>query len=309
MFRFHLPTISFTIPNLITIAISLTALFLTARNYLRKAGVHVRGVFTIRSSRECDDKFVSEVILENLKDRAITVFSIYLKLGYHCYVELENLEDNPLVLRAFETHQWHFGALELYSVNLHRIDINDLLGDSKVKKQLVLSTSDGKYMVPSRLRRWSPYYEYFKNYMTILAHPIRTTLKGKDLGGNVKYVVELIPEKGGEEEIALIYPSDYQIKRFREFALTQESLTGKDALEQFLQKKQEEGKLQSTKVIVHDMDEWRKNKNDSYDLEPVKIEPASAFEYYIIGRLSSKYSNWKIDRANRQRFKSQQAKK
>jgi hypothetical protein len=308
MFRFHLPTIPFTVPNLITIAISLTALFLTIRNYLRKAGVYVRGVFTIRSSRDCDDKFVSEVILENLKDRAITIFAIYLKLGHHCYVELENLEDKPLVLKAFETHQWHFGPLELYIVNLHKIDLNDLFGDAKVKKQLVLSTSDGKYMVPSRLRRWSPHYEYFKNYMTILAHPIRTTLKGRDLGGNVKYVVELIPEEG-EEEIALIYPSDYQIKRFREFALSQESLTSKESLEQFLQKKQEEGKLQSTKVIVHDMDEWRKNKNDSYDLKPVNIEPASAFEYYIIGRLYSKYSNWKTDRENRRRFKSQQAKK
>lgn len=144
--------------------------------------------------------------------------------------------------------------------------------------------------------------------MTIIAHPIRTTLKGKDLGSNVKYVVELIPEKG-EEEIALIYPSDYQIRRFREFALTQDSLTSKEALEQFLQKKQEEGKLQSTKIIVHDLDEWREKKNDSYEKEPVKLEYASAFQYYVIGRIYSKYSNWKTDRENRQRFKSQQAKK
>lgn len=203
MFRVHLPEISFTIPNLITIAISLMALFLTSRNYLRKAGVHVRGVLTTSSSRECNDTFVSEVILENLKDRAITIFAIYLRIGHHCYIELENLEDKPLVLKAFETYQKQFGAIEFYSVNMRKVDLNDLFADDKAKKRLVLSTSDGKHIVPSIMRRWNPNYDYFKNCMTITARPIRSTVKGRDLGGNVKYVVELIPEKG-EEEIALI---------------------------------------------------------------------------------------------------------
>ncbi len=309
MFRFHLPTIPFTVPNLITIAISLTALFLTTRNYLRKAGVRVRGVFRTSSSRDCDDKFVSEVVLENLKDRAITIFAIYLRIGYHCYIELEDLEDKPLVLKAYETYQKHFGPMEFYSVNLRKVDLNDLFSNYKVKKRLILSTSDGKYLVPSIMRRWSPNYEYFKNYMTIIAHPVRSTVKGQNIGGNVKYVVELIPEKG-EEEIALIHPSDYETRRFREFALTQDSLTSKAALEQFLQKMQETGKLQSTKIIVHDLQEWRQKKNHSYDdREPVKIEYASAFEYYIAARLYSKYSNWKTDRDNRRRFKNQQAMK
>src|SRR5882724_6887131 len=277
MFRLHLPTISFTVPNLITIAISLIALFLTARNFLRKAGVYVRGVFSTASSRQCDDQYVAEVILENLKDRAVTIFAIYLKLGRHCYLELENLEDKPLILKAFETYQKQFGPIEFYSVSMRRVDLNALFANHKIKKRVVLSTSDGKYTVPSNMRRWSPVYNYFRNYMTIVARPIRTSLKGRDLGGNVKFVIEFIPENG-EEEIVLIHPRDYELRMFRNFSLTQESLSSKEALEQFLQKKKEEGKLQSAKIVVHDLQEWREKKHDSYKMEPFKVQYVGAFQ-------------------------------
>jgi hypothetical protein len=290
-----------------SLCIGVTALFIGIKNYLRKKGVHVRGIFTMRSSIECDDKYVSEVILENLKDRAITIFAIYLRVGHHCYIELENREDEPLVLKAFETYHKQFGASEFYSCNLHRIDLTDLFADDRAKKRLVLSTSDGKHIVPSIMRRWNPNYEYFRNYMTVIVHPVRSTVKGKDIGGNVKYVVELIPEKG-EEEIVLLYSRDYETKRFREFDLTFESLSSKEALEQFFHKMQEEGKLQSTKIVVHDLEGWRKRKNHLYEKEPAKIEYASALEYRVKGRVYSKYENWKTDRNNARRLRTQKTK-
>ncbi|HET9183499.1 MAG TPA: hypothetical protein VFP59_15290 [Candidatus Angelobacter sp.] len=305
----RLPTIPFTVPNLITVAISLTALFLTARNYLRKAGIYVRGVFTTASSRDCDDQYVAEFILENLKDRAVTIFAIYLKIGHHCYLELENLEDKPLILKAFETYQKHCGPIEFYSVNMHRVDLNELFADRKIKKRIILSTSDGKYTVPSNMRRWSPVHNYFQNYMTILPHPVRTSLKGTDLGGNVKFVVEFIPEKG-KEEIVPIHARDYELKIFRNFSLTREALSSKEALEQFFEAKKKESKLQSGTIVVHDMQEWREKKHDSYKMEPFKIQYVGAFEYHVVGRIYSKYSNWKTDRENRRlRLKNQQPKK
>ena len=58
------------------ICISTVALLVAVKNYRRKAGIFVRGSFAISSSRDCDDRYVSDVLIENLKDRAITVFSI-----------------------------------------------------------------------------------------------------------------------------------------------------------------------------------------------------------------------------------------
>jgi len=76
-----------------------------------------------------------------------------------------------------------------------------------------------------------------------------------------------------------------------------------------LQKKKEEGKLQSAKIVVHDLQEWREKKHDSYKMEPFKVQYVGAFQYHIMGRLYSRYSNWKTDRANRQLLKKQQDKK
>jgi hypothetical protein len=294
------PTIISLCIGVTSLCIGLTALYIGVKNYLRKAGVHLRGAFTTTTSRECNDKFVSEVILENLKDRAVTIFAIYLRIGHNYYIELENLEDKPLVLKAFETDQRHFGPIEFYGCNGHKLDFNKLLADHKVKKKLVLSTSDGKYEVPSVMRRWSPTYDYFRNYMTTTARPVRSTHKGKDLGSNIKYVVELIPDEG-DEEIILIHPRDYELKLFRDFSLTQDALETKNTLDQYLHKMKDENKLNSKKILVYDLHEWRQRAHDFYKGEPVRAEYASAFQYHVIGRFYSMYSNWKSRRENTKR--------
>jgi hypothetical protein len=43
------------------------------------------------SSVYCDDPYLSSLVIENLKDRAITIFEIYLKVGNHCYIQIEDL--------------------------------------------------------------------------------------------------------------------------------------------------------------------------------------------------------------------------
>jgi hypothetical protein len=169
--------------------ISVLALLFTIKNYRRKAGMHVRGVFTIEASRASDDVYIKEIILENLKDRAVTIFSIYLKIGHNYYVELENLQEKPLVLKPFETYRQQFGPIEFYGVNSNKIVLNDLLNNRTVRKQLVLSTADGKYQVPSSIRRWSPVGDFFRNHLTALRANIRETP-----------VVPLINEQGEKEK-------------------------------------------------------------------------------------------------------------
>jgi hypothetical protein len=91
-----------------------------------------------RAQTSCNDVYVTEVILENLKDRAVTIFSIYLKIGHNYYVELENLEEKPLVLKAFETYRREFGPIEFYGINNNKIRLNDLLGDRMVRRLSVV---------------------------------------------------------------------------------------------------------------------------------------------------------------------------
>jgi hypothetical protein len=88
--------------------------------------------------------FVSEVILENVKDRAVPIFGIYPRLGYSYYLEVEDFEDGPLLLRPYETYRKGFGPIEFYGINDNKIDLNDLLSNQRIKKSLFLSISDGK---------------------------------------------------------------------------------------------------------------------------------------------------------------------
>jgi hypothetical protein len=123
---------------------------------------------------------------------AVTIFAIYLKVGWNYYVKVDDMEDKPLVLGPFATYQKQFGPIEFYAVNNKRINLNRLLDDRGIRWKLVLSTSDGRYRVRSHIHRWNPVSEYFDNHLTGILRPVRSTYKGKDLGSNISYVVEIV---------------------------------------------------------------------------------------------------------------------
>ena len=295
------PALSTTIPVL-SLSISVLALVIAIRSYRRKAGIDVRGVFSFTSSRACNDEYVSQIILENLKDRAVTIFATYLKVGYSYYVELENFEAQPLVLRPFETYQKQFGPIEFYAVSNRRIILNELLRDERVKKRLVLSTPDGRYTVASRMRQWNPVADYFSNHLTGIVRPVALTHKGTYLGGNIAYMIEVRTDD--DEQIIPIHPEDYQLKRFREFSLTKESLSSKQALEQFLQKQMDEGRLPCRALRVWDLQEWRQENRDFYTGATIHAKSYTVFQYYVLGRFWSKYQDWKTKRENEKRTRS-----
>ena len=51
------------------------------------------------SSVSCSDNYISSLTLENLKDRAVVILKIYLRLGHGYFVEIEDFENSPLILR------------------------------------------------------------------------------------------------------------------------------------------------------------------------------------------------------------------
>jgi hypothetical protein len=290
--------------SVLAVCISTFALIIATLNYRRKAGVLVRGTFSIASSRASDDAYVSRIALENLKDRAITIFAIYLRLGHNNYIKLEDREGGPLILRAFETYAAEFGPIEFYGINTNKLDLNKLFADSALTKRLVLSTSEGKYVASSKIRRWSPLIEYFKNYFTAVALPVYATYGGKYVGGNIKYVIEIIGVASAPE-IILIHPGDYEIKVFRNFALSRQSLESKESLEQLLQEQADKGTLNCKSLMVYDMEAWRAREREFYSGPKIEAISCGLFRYHIVGRLLTKYQDWSVKRENTKRLTGQ----
>ena len=281
--------------------ISIIALIYTVKTFLLKSGASVRGSFGMCSSSvACEDQYVTSITLENLKDRAIVIFKVYLRIGHNYYLEIEDFSEEPLILKPFEAYHKDYDPIDLYSINMNRIDINGLFDNRKIKKQIVLSTSDGKYVVRSWIRRWDPVYDFFRNHLTAVVHPRRATYKGKSYGINAKYIVEFKAESGREEVIA-IYPRDYEIKKFKSFRLTKDSLDSKEALEEYLYDQVGKGLLNCAEITVHDMAAWVAETYEMETQKTIKAHYYGWFMYRLVGPAITKLSDYRLRKENKAR--------
>lgn len=271
--------------------IAIIGLGFAIKNYHRKSGLLIRGIYSISTSIDCDDAFVSKIILENLKDRAVTIFAIYLKVGPGYYIQLENFEDRPLLLKAYETYQKELGPVQFYGSNMHRVKLDHLLQDKKIRKRLVLSTGEGKYVVPLPIKRWNPVTDFFKNHLTAIIRPVHTQYKEKYIGANIAYIIEFIGEND-HEEVVLVRKDDYKVKKFRAFNLTKESLETKETLENFLTEHIHNGNLSCKKFTVIDTEPSKARLAEDYSLKPIEIPKHNRFQYHVLG----KFITWKSNR-------------
>lgn len=285
--------------SVVALIVSIIALVYTARTYWLKSGSNIRGSFgLVSSSVTCEDQYVSSLTLENLKDRAVVIFKVYLKLGHNYYVEIEDFEKNPLILKPFEAYHREYDPIDLYSINMNRINLNNLFSDKKIKEQIVISTSDGKYVVRSWIRHWDPVYDFFRNHLTAVVQPARATYKGKSYGINAKYIVEIKTE-GGREETIPIYPRDNESRKFRDFLLTKESLETKEALEEYLYDQVSAGLLNCEEIRVRDV---KTRLDEIYESENKKTIEATYIGwvmYNIAGPIITKVSDYRLRRKNK----------
>ena len=283
--------------------ISIIALVYTVRAFLLKSGLSVRGTYGITSSISCEERYVSHVTIENMKDRAVVIFKIYLKLGSSYYIEIENFEENPLILNAFEVFHREYDPIVYYAFNTKRLIMDDLLKDDKIKKRIVLKTTEGKYNVKQIRFLWDPTVDYFKNYFTAVPHPMRTRFKDKGYGGNVKFLVQIHSESG-KNLVVPIHERDHERKVFNEFCLTKEAIESTDALETFLNQKKNEGSFPVESFELHNLEEWRRKNYKLLAKEVIHAKAVSPFKYYILGRIYTKMSQYKMKSKNRNRQKA-----
>jgi hypothetical protein len=290
---------------LMPVSLTLLSIYLGVKAYRRKSGAYIRGCFTPRQSRACNDEYVSEVVLENLKDRSVTIFGIYLRLGYNNHIEIEEFEDTPLTLKPFESYVKSYGPVEFYAVSDTRVRVNQLLYGN-VKKTIFLATSDGKYKVRARVPRWKPIYDWVTNYTTATIQPIRSMHRGRSVGGNVKFIVDFVSDDGNVEAVHV--ESD-QPSVFKNFRLTGEAMANKESLEEVLQKQIDEGRLVCKSFTVHDLEAWRTKKNEFYKGKTIEMEMYGAFRYFVLGRLFTFYQNRRVDSDNKNMAKARQQQK
>lgn len=278
---------------IVALIIAILSLIYTIKTYWYKNGLDIVGSYSICSSISCDDKYISNIVLENRKDRSVAIYKIYLQIGYNCFVLIDDYSSNPLILNPFEAHVQNFGPVNFYEVNCNRIKIDQLLDNEKFAKRLILSTTDGRYTVKTKRNHWNPIRIIFKNHATAILQPMRLIYKEKSYGSNTQYIIEL--KTKDNEEIIPIYPGDYKIAKFNHFQLTKEALISKATLAEFLQKEKSNGNLTYDKIIVKDFHEILKE----YQLLPPlknygELNYLSWFQYYVLARIATLYSDLKL---------------
>lgn len=288
---------------------AMVAAIYAIRGFWLKSGLEIRGSAGLMQSIASEDRYVHEVTLENMKDRAVVIFKIFLEVGHGYFIQLEYFEAEPLILRPFEAVRRKYDPLDHYSVGMRRIRMDALLGDPRVRRRLVLATSQGRYNVSRWVNRWDPISLYFKNHATGIVHPMRSTLNGRSFGSGTKYVLRL-QSVGREDEVIPLYPRDYQVKRFRKFQLTFEALQSKEALETFLLERAIAGDLPCSNLEVFDLEEWRDEAYANQVLGAINAGPRGWFVYHVLGRAMTKVDNirlWRVNREHRRRHREKLA--
>lgn len=289
--------------SIVALLVSLIALVYTIFTYLLKSGHKIRCNYETCSSREGNDNYISSLTLENLKDRATVIFDIYFKLGNNNYLELESFADSPLILRPFEVYYIEYDPVLFYSEGVDTIQINKLLNNDKIKKFVLLSTTDGKYVVKTNTKRWDTINVFFKNYLTAIIRPQRLLYKDKAYGSNVKFLL-VLKFKNGNEQVIPLQEGDEKIKIFKNFALTKESLSTKAKLEDYIRLQKSESKIDIDDFEVLHLDEKIEEIKSTYK-QSRTAETFSYFKYHLLGRLITIKQNRKLAKANRkQKLKS-----
>ncbi|ELB7312524.1 hypothetical protein WDQ92_003079 [Enterobacter hormaechei] len=277
--------------------IGLIALYFAVRNYRRKSGIYIRGQYSISSTIYAEDKYISSITLENSKDRSVIIFKIFIRVGSNYYIEMNDFESEPKILKSYESFTCNYDPVDFYYLNLNRIKMNKILDSRKSKINIVLSTSQGKYVIRKSIKRWDPVFDFFRNHLTACIQPMYPLEKAGHYGSDFKYLAKITTENGYTNTIP-IYATDINYPRFENFALTTEAISSRETLENYLLEQAINGHLKCTKVEVIDAEELRTRNYGHTFTKTVEAVHFNWFTYRVIGRLSTVFSNQKLSYMN-----------
>lgn len=282
--------VSLPLPSML---LAMIAIWIAYKNYLRKGGLDIRGAYSLTASVECSEKYISEILIENAKDRSVTIFAIYLQVGRSHYIQLIDFESSPLILRAFESFKKEFGPVECYSSNFSRYSVNRILADKKVKKRLVCSTSSGRYVVPRVIPKWTPFVASISNALVRGIYPSRSEFEGRAVGDQVDYIAKFTSGAGDVRRVVFLQKNSYRYHIFEGVQLTPESLMTSDALSLFLEAARKNGAFGDLKIEITDAGAWRGFKHSQFglfDRDAIELRQPSVWDFYVLGNF---YARWR----------------
>lgn len=295
--------------SIATLIAAVVAAVYSVRAYRLKSGLDIRGTWGLMSSIAAEDRYVHEITLENLKDRSVVIFKVFLEIEHGYFIELEEFDSDPLILKPFEAVRRRYDPIDHYSVNMRRIRMDPVLTNRRARRRLVLATSQGRYNVSRWVNRWDPVGLFFRNYATAIVRPMRSMLDGKAYGSGTMYVVKLM-SPGRDPEVIPIYARDYEVKKFRGFQLSREALESKGALEVFLLERAIAGELRCADLEVFDLQEWRATAYGDDEAQPMDATPRGWLAYHVVGALVTRWEHlrlWRLNRVHRREHRERLA--
>jgi hypothetical protein len=268
----------------ISLLIAIFSFTFSLLNFRRKSSIKLRSLYTISSIITTDNKYISQVVIENSKDRSVAIFAIYLHIKPNIYVELSNYEHTPLIIKAYDTITLNYDPVFFYSQGSSRIDLNQLLSSKKSKLRIVVSTPDGKHVIKSTIRYWIPYFQILKNRYTQWIVPITLEYDGKKIGSNIDFL--LYVNSQDKETIYQIHRQQPGFLTPKEFELTPKAIENKEKLESHLTQLIKENKISCNSFKIVETKELIERPK-----KIIQLGSMSWFKYTIIGTIITKILN------------------
>lgn len=247
------------------------------------------------------DKYPRTVLLQNLKDKSEAIFGIYMQVGHNLYVELEDLEDDPIIIGPFETISRTYEPVSLYGMNSRRLDLNRMLEDPRIKKRIVLHTSQGKHVTKTRNAHWSPIGEvlFGSGIGLAQAHWIAEPKlpKIKSIPFDAKYVVEI----QNDQDKRYLYITETGNKQL---GITQEHLQNPDGLKEVIEKTFGSRDYYPSSIEIFSVEDNQELEHlQEFYQDKVEFNVSSWFMAYITNKPVHWYREWKMSEANFNRNK------
>jgi hypothetical protein len=289
-----------TTTSFLAIGISLVALVTTILNFRRKSNISISGSMVYSLGSPTSNAYVSKIFLDNKKDRAVTIYAVYLMIAPNYYIQLEDLEKEPLILAPYSSVVREYGQVHFYSINLKRIDLNNLFETKRNsrsprrKKSIVLATSDGRYIVKNSIKRWSPVGLFFRNHLTAVIRPVTAKHKDQFIDPRAKFVVIL--KYRDAEQILMIRSDEYRYGRFKNLQFTESNLESMESVEEFFESQRTKENVRFDSIEVISPSKWIEIPE-----EVLQAPEIGWLEYNVVGLIKTWISDRRLDYSNRRR--------
>ena len=249
------------VASLMTAAI---ALAYTIRSDRRKAGMDVRYDYSVMMSIASKEPWLAHLTLQNMKDRSLVIYKIYLEIGHGLFVQIEDRASDPIILDAYGVYRRDYDTIEYYDVgSLRATGLGDIglisnreTGD-KTRRRLVLATSEGRYHPKRYVDIYDPRVDSFLRYRpNIVMVPKRLIYDGYAFGSETRYLLAFT-SPSGERRMQPIHSLRFVWDDFRDWGMTEDTLVNKETLETFLQEQIRNGHWDVTNLEVIDPSEAR----------------------------------------------------